>query len=48
MGIFLAILVAILPSCAEESDTNCYWDAEERGNGIGTSFISIADTVLYF
>jgi len=31
----------ILPPCQWEDSTNCYWDAGERGNGLGTSFYDI-------
>lgn len=31
---------AFLPPCATEDSDNCYWDALERGNGQGTSFVS--------
>lgn len=30
-----------LPPCAFEDETNCYWDARARGNGLGASFVSI-------
>jgi len=30
-----------LPACAEEDSSNCYWDADARGNGKGQSFIDI-------
>lgn len=29
-----------LPPCAEEDSTACYWDAPNRGNGLGDSFIN--------
>lgn len=29
-----------LPPCIVEDDTFCYWDAANRGNGMGHSFIS--------
>jgi len=28
-----------LPPCQEEDSDNCYWDAGDRGNGLGHSFI---------
>lgn len=31
---------AYLPPCATEDSENCFWDAMERGNGQGTSFVS--------
>ena len=31
-----------------EADTACYWDAQTRGNGFGTSFMAYSDgTVIY-
>jgi hypothetical protein len=29
-----------LPPCQSESDSRCYWDASEMGNGIGQDFIA--------
>lgn len=37
----------VLPPCAEEDSQNCYWDASERGNGIGRDFIDINGQVIY-
>jgi hypothetical protein len=36
-----------LPACAEEDSTNCYWDAQSRGNGKGTSFVNLNGTTYY-
>lgn len=30
-----------LPACETEDAQNCYWDAQERGNGQGESFVDI-------
>lgn len=30
----------LLPPCLTEDSTHCYWDASERGNGIGHDFIN--------
>lgn len=38
--------VIFLPPCAQEDSTTCYWNAEQRGNGTGQSFIDIEG--LYF
>lgn len=35
-----------LPACPTEDSTNCVWDAQEQGNGLGTSFVDI-DGTLY-
>ena len=38
---------AVLPPCAEEDSTNCFWDAGTSGNGIGTDFIDFNGQVYY-
>lgn len=30
-----------LPPCEYEDTSNCYWDAQNMGNGVGTSFYNI-------
>lgn len=35
-----------LRPCLTEDSSNCYWDADHRGNGLGTSFVDI-DGKLY-
>ena len=37
----------ILPPCEPEDSTNCYWNAQQMGNGLGTSFVNI-DGVYYY
>lgn len=37
-----------LPACEFEDSTNCYWDAETRGNGQGTSFVATDWDVLRY
>jgi hypothetical protein len=37
----------VIPPCPTEDSENCYWDAAQRGNGIGTSFIRF-DGVTYY
>ena len=32
-----ALLSLLLPVCPTEDSTNCYWDGDEHGNGIGNS-----------
>jgi hypothetical protein len=47
----LALIIALLlgfPPCAAEDSTNCVWDAQEQGNGRGTSFVDIDGTAHYF
>lgn len=33
--------LATLPPCEYEDSADCYWDAANRGNGIGDSFVDI-------
>jgi len=30
----------LLPPCPEEDSPNCYWDASERGNGLGHDVVN--------
>ena len=48
MGTLLALVVALSTPCAAEDSQNCYWDAQARSNGLGTSFVTFADVTLYF
>lgn len=41
-----AFAFAILPPCAMEDSNNCKWDASVQGNGVGDSFIAVADHVF--
>jgi hypothetical protein len=37
------------PPCATEDSVGpCYWDAQERGNGVGHSFVVHADDTLEY
>lgn len=36
-----------LPPCESEDSRDCYWDAGERGNGEGVSFVDIDGTAYY-
>jgi len=36
------------PCIHEDSPGPCYWDARERGNGQGTSFVVDADDVITY
>lgn len=36
-----------LPMCATEDSTNCKWDADTQGNGIGQSFIDIEGKQIF-
>lgn len=44
-----AIVVAFtqFPACEYEDSRNCAWDASERGNGLGRSFVDINGTPYY-
>lgn len=46
----LAAATATLPPCEHEDSPGrpvCYWDASERGNQLGNSFIRIGDSIWY-
>ena len=36
-----------LPPCEYEDSDNCFWDAQSRGNGEGTSFV-VLDNIVYY
>ena len=39
--------VVVLMPCQSEDSTDCYWNAQERGNGRGRSFVNIDGAVFY-
>lgn len=39
--------VACLAPCATEDSDHCFWDARQRGDGKGRSFIAIGESVYY-
>lgn len=41
------IAYTLVPECATEDSSNCYWDANFQGNGQGNSFIDINGTAYY-
>lgn len=43
----LMILISLFSfqPCATEDSTQCYWNAQTQGNGEGTSFIAINDSI---
>lgn len=45
--VLMTVSSPVLPACAQEDSTNCIWDAEERGNGTGRSFVNLDGTVYY-
>jgi len=45
-GILFSILLSILPPCATEDSSNCAWNAADRGNGYGRSFIDIGGALI--
>lgn len=36
-----------MKQCEYEDSTNCIWNAQEQGNGIGESFVNIEGEVFY-
>lgn len=45
--IVLSLLLAVLPACGDESDTNCGWNSATRGNGTGASYVDIGGRAHY-
>lgn len=41
MSFLFALILAAATPCPAEDSTGCYWDAGTRGNGIGTSFVTV-------
>lgn len=37
----------LLPPCETEDSNDCYWDAAVRGNGEGTSFVTLNGVTYY-
>lgn len=46
-ALILAAAALILPPCPTEDSSQCYWNAAVHGNGTGTSFVALGDTVAY-
>ena len=40
-------MATTLGACEYEDSTNCFWNAQEAGNGIGQSFVDI-DGIAYY
>lgn len=36
-----------LNPCRYEDGRQCYWDADDRGNGVGRSFVAVSGRVTY-
>ncbi|MDB6151510.1 MAG: hypothetical protein JWQ44_2958 [Chthoniobacter sp.] len=45
MKTLFLILMHILPECQTEDAAFCHWDASTMGNGRGTSFVAISETM---
>jgi len=41
LSLLLALTVAISTPCEYEDSTNCLWNADLRGNGVGNSFVTL-------
>lgn len=46
-AVILTFAAFVLPPCASEDSTQCYWDASAQGNGQGHSFIDIGGSTYY-
>jgi hypothetical protein len=48
---FTAVIVhfmfVVLPPCEHEDSSNCSWNAQTTGNGVGDSFVDIDGTTFY-
>lgn len=44
----LELLLTLLPLCETESSTVCYWEAQTLGNGLGSSFIALWESVVLY
>lgn len=46
--LFWAVTLAIISitPCQVEDSVNCHWNAKERGNGQGTSFLNVLGYVI--
>lgn len=40
-------MTTVLEACEFEDSTNCIWNAQEQGNGLGTSFVDIEGETFY-
>ena len=48
LGSLAPMVAEVLPACQTEDEVGfCYWDASERGNGEGQSFLVIGEDVIY-
>lgn len=47
ISFILALAIALSTPCATEDSSNCYWSANEQGNGLGVSFLDIRGTAYY-
>lgn len=41
--LLLLLISLVMPPCATEDSSACYWDASTRGNGLGQSYWVTAD-----
>lgn len=50
IGLALVVLpfaFAWFTPCATEDSSDCYWDAAERGNGTGASFLDVGGAIIW-
>lgn len=47
MSLLLALMISLSTPCEFEDSTNCYWNAQEQGNGQGNSFVDIQGEAYY-
>lgn len=47
MNTLAAILFTLMPACPTEDSSNCKWDAQVQGNGLGHSFVVVGNTTTF-
>lgn len=45
--LLITLLMLILPPCQHEDSSWCTWNAQEQGNGQGTSFVTLAEGLSF-
>jgi hypothetical protein len=44
----LKLALILLPPCGTEDSVGCVWDASTSGNGVGRSFVALAENVIIY
>lgn len=46
LTVLLLALVPVLSPCQSEDATMCTWNAQQSGNGLGTSFTAVTEQLV--